>query len=42
MTEAEAKRVIREQLQQERTIRRYLDQLRREIHVSEMLDMIGE
>ncbi|HLV25426.1 MAG TPA: peptidylprolyl isomerase [Gemmatimonadales bacterium] len=41
MTEAEAKRVIRDQLQQERTIRRYLDQLRKEIHVSEMLDVLG-
>lgn len=41
MTEEEARRVIREQLQQERTIRRYLDRLKSEIHVALFFEEVG-
>ena len=42
MTEEEARRVIREQLQQERTIRGYLDRLRNELHVALFFDEVGD
>lgn len=41
MTETEARSLVREQLAQERTIRRYLDRLRNEFHVAVMLDDIA-
>ncbi len=41
MTEDEARSLVRDQLSQERTIRRYLDRLKSEFHVSVMVDEVA-